>query len=182
MLDEVYAELGCNKTDISRWRKEPFSTRSMVKRRKIELIHNLVQLFELSGYEAERLADSAGLSLNEHKNGLKELLQCCGTDKRRMLYRIAVSERMIQYYILGMEPTKQALLAIIILLELNDKEMKELLGNYGYCLSHSLANDAVVRWYLETNKGICGIELLYRINETLDRFGMPLLMTNSSGI
>lgn len=43
--------------------------------------------------------------------------------------------------------------------------------------SGSLANDAVVRWFIENSNRTSGIELLYSINETLDILDLPLLLT-----
>lgn len=84
---------------------------------------------------------------------------------------------MIQYYLAGKVPTKQALLAIDILLELPAKELEELLWGYGYSLSYSLANDAAVRWFLEDKRTLAGTDLLYEINEALEYLNLPLLMT-----
>lgn len=84
---------------------------------------------------------------------------------------------MVQYYIAGKEPTKQALIAIAIILEYNEIEIDLLLRKYGYCLSKSLANDAVVRWFLQSSDGYHCTKLLYNINETLDSLNMPMLMT-----
>lgn len=46
-------------------------------------------------------------------------------------------------------PTKQALLTIVISLHFPIDEIGILLCKYGYCLSESLPNDAVVIWYLK---------------------------------
>lgn len=113
----------------------------------------------------------------EETGGLVLLLKKCGSGQRRQLYHLAVSERMVQHYLLGKVPTKQALLAIAVILELSMKEMGELLRDYGYSLSHSLANDAVVRWFWENRHDMSGADLLYAINDTLDCLKLPLLMT-----
>lgn len=113
---------------------------------------------------------------SESPIGLVETLKKCTSGQRRQLYRLAVSERMIQYYLAGKVPTKQVLLAIAILLELPIKEAEELLWEYGYSLSYSLANDAVVRWFWENNSTLSGADLLYEINETLEYLNLPLLM------
>lgn len=109
--------------------------------------------------------------------GLVEIIEKCSSGQRRQLYHLAVSERMIQYYLAGKTPTKQALLAIAILLELSVKGTEELLWGYGYSLSDSLANDAVVRWFWENNCILSRADLLYEINETLEYLNLPLLMT-----
>lgn len=179
LLDDVYQLIGCTKTDISRWKYNSASTHASVKKHKEEVIRKAAVLFELPEAQAEMLANKAGLSLRPHKNGLTELLAKCGRERRRLLYQTAVSERMIQYYIAGKESTKQALIAIAVLLELQLQEIEKLLEQYGYCLSYSLEYDLVIRWCLENRAGSSGERLLYLINETLYGLELPLLMTKS---
>ncbi len=143
-----------------------------------------MDLFHLSQDQAESLANKAGLSLFAYsgvqvdpKETLIFLLKNCNNRQRKQIYHLAVSERMIQHYLTGKTPTKQALLAIAILLGLASEETGALLRYYGYSLSRSLANDAVVHWFMEKDDGIPGAELLYSINETLDLLGLPLLLT-----
>ncbi len=116
-----------------------------------------------------------------------------------------VSERMFQYYMAGREPTKQALLAVSIVLGLTYKEIQQLLNTYGYCLSNSLPSDAIVMWFLGRGNGSrhgdrsedaghrngshggsgghgdgnvnSGARMLYEINEVLYELDLPLLMT-----
>lgn len=178
MLSDVYEYLGCTKADISRWSSNPFTTQAVIKKHKLNVVRSAAVLFDLSEDLAESLANKAGLSLRIHENVLAELLENCGSAKRRLIYHSAVSERMIQYYISGKDPTKQALLAIAICLGMREAEIKDLLGKYGYCLSASLANDVVVRWYLCNGIGAAQ-SLLAGINETLDDLGLPLLMTKA---
>ena len=86
---------------------------------------------------------------------------------------------MFEYYLAGRRPTKQALLALAICLELSPGEMGRLLGAYGYCLSKSLPNDAVVRWFLENTGSGSRSLLLDSINEVLSDLDLPLLMTKN---
>lgn len=197
LLNDVYVKLGCTKTDISRWKNNPFSTHASTKSHKIKVVLKAIELFHLSPKQAESLANKAGLSLFDARmirepqhplpmhskvqekphNELKNLLKNCTISQRRQLYHMAVSERMIQYYLAGKEPTKQALLAIMIILKSSASETEVQLQNCGFCLSRSLANDAVVRWFMENNSDKSGAELLYLINETLDVLELPLLLT-----
>lgn len=90
----------------------------------------------------------------------------------------SISERMLQYYLKGKKPTKQALLAIVIALGIPIDEICILLCKYGYCLSRSLPNDAITLWFLKkyyTPKN--GIMVLDSINEVLEKLELPLLMT-----
>lgn len=183
-MNDVYVKLGCTKTDISRWKNNPFSTHASTRLHKIKVVLKAMETFNLSQQQAESLANKAGLSLYSHippqikpQNQLKILLKKCGGKQRRQLYHLAVSERMVQYYLKGKEPTKQALLAITIILGLSITETEDMLQNFGYCLSGSLANDAVVRWFMENANGTARAELLYSINETLDILDLPLLLT-----
>lgn len=76
------------------------------------------------------------------------------------------------------EPTKQALLSIAITLKLSLNETDRLLHKYGYCLSHSLPNDMVIMYFLETEKHSNNRSaLLEEINNVLYNMDFPLLMT-----
>lgn len=55
--------MGCNKTDISRWKNNPCSTHFLCARAKISVIINAYGLFNLSKHKCETLSNKAGLSL-----------------------------------------------------------------------------------------------------------------------
>lgn len=75
-------------------------------------------------------------------------------------------------------PTKQALLAIVIALNFPVYDIDRILRSYGYCLSESLAEDVVVKWYVNnSNQRSSGAGLLNEINDVLEKMGLPLLMT-----
>lgn len=142
--------MGCNKTDISRWKSNPCSTQLLCANAKISVILNAAQLFNLSEYECESLANRAGLSLRYDENvSLAACLKVYNIKICDLVRRVSVSERMFQYYFKGKKPTKQALLAIVILLNFPIDEINILLCKYGYCLSKSLPNDVIVIWYLK---------------------------------
>ncbi|MCM1225948.1 MAG: helix-turn-helix domain-containing protein [Clostridium sp.] len=140
---------------------------------------NAAQLFNLSEYECEGLANKAGLSLLYDKNISLAVFLKDRTIKTGELIRCAsISERMLQYYMKGKKPTKQALLAIAISLDLPIDEIIILLRKYGYCISESLPNDAVALWYLKNYyTQINGVTTLDSINEVLEKLELPLLMT-----
>lgn len=89
-----------------------------------------------------------------------------------------ISERMLRYYKEKI-PTKQALLAIAVSLDIQADEIDKLLRKYGYCLSQSIAGDALIRWYTRMAKKQVQREesLLFEINGVLERMELPLLMT-----
>lgn len=89
-----------------------------------------------------------------------------------------VSERMFRYYKVKV-PSKQALLALAVSLSMTEQAVEELLCQYGYCLSASVVGDVVVRWHLRQGIGEkkSGKMMLFEINVTLERMGLPLLMT-----
>lgn len=178
-LDEVYAKLGCTKTDISRWGSNPCSTHAVCRRAKISVIIKSKRLFSLSKNECESLANKAGLSLlYDEKILLSDMLEIYNGKNRKSIQRSSVSERMLQYYLNGMEPTKQALLAIFIAIGLSVDKIDGLLHKYGYCLSRSLPNDVIVRWHLQKHyTQINGAVILQSINEILEKTELPLLMT-----
>ncbi|MDE6732691.1 MAG: hypothetical protein K2J77_07435 [Oscillospiraceae bacterium] len=88
-----------------------------------------------------------------------------------------ISERMLRSY-KSKTPTKQALLAIVIALNFSTSDIDRILRSYGYCLSESLAGDVVVKWYVKRSLSKNnGAGLLNEINDTLEKMGLPLLVT-----
>ena len=135
----------------------------------------------LTGEEEELLANRAGLSLARTGGGLSELMEGYDGKQCDLLAAAGVSERMFQYYLNGIVPAKQALLAILIALELPLERIEDNLRSYGYCLSRSLPNDVAVLWFLNHNEGSMPSSLLISINAALDEMGLPLLMTKQRG-
>ena len=154
------------------------STHASVKRHKISVVNSAKELFLLSDAEAEMLANKAGLSLEKHENIIAPYLRSCGKKVRREIYYTVVSERMVEMYIAGLEPTKEILIALVILLGVENEKMESILQKYGYTFSLSLPNDAVVLWYLR-NSGQKGLTLLNDMNSTLEMLGLPLLISKN---
>jgi transcriptional regulator with XRE-family HTH domain len=167
--------LGCSKQNLSRWENNPCSTHATAKNAKLKTVAKASALFELSAPQAESLANKAGLSLFCRDNALAELLGNYKGKYCDLLSSAGVSERMFQYYMAGKEPSKQALLAIAVSLGLPVSETETLLNRYGYCLSRSLPNDAVVRRFLENHR--VTPMLLIEINEVLSKLDLPELAT-----
>ncbi|WP_027296997.1 hypothetical protein [Robinsoniella sp. KNHs210] len=177
-LSELYTELGCTKTDISRWESNPCSTHALCKESKKAVIIKAALLFDLDHQQSELLANKAGLSLCQYKEGLAKICENYNENYKVLLQKASVSERMFQYYLKGKVPTKQALLAIAISLDLSFAELDDLLHAYGYNLSKSLPNDAVVLWFLKSNSENTNRKfLLDSINEVLAELELPVLMT-----
>ena len=140
------------------------------------MIHKAAELFGLDSGQAEALANSAGLSLNSSAGSLMERLNYSGKPKD-ICAAAGISERMLRSY-KNKIPTKQALLAIVIALELPIPDIDRVLRSYGYCLFDSIAADVVVKWCLENStQRKSGAGLLNEINDVLDKMGLPLLMT-----
>jgi hypothetical protein len=177
LLNDVYLKLGCTKQDISYWQKNPCSTQGVCRKSKIAVILKAADLFGLSNNEKEAFANKTGLSFHQQSNGLAEIIKNYKGKYCDLLEMAAVSERMFQYYITGKEPTKQALLALAISLKLQLEKIDSLLHKYGYCLSKSLPNDAVVLWFLKKGTHISSSFLLSSIHDVLDDLDLPLLMT-----
>ncbi|MCM1082565.1 MAG: hypothetical protein NC393_01470 [Clostridium sp.] len=167
--------LGCNKVDVSRWTYNPCSTHAFVKNKKLEAVRRIEIYLGLDFEEAERLANRAGLSFCNRQNCLVDLLFSYEGKLGALAAKSQISERMLQYYKKGMTPTKQALLAIGISLNLGVGDIEGLLREYGFCLSKSLPNDLVVLWgFDKLNRDSL---FLYKINEILSDLELPLLMT-----
>lgn len=164
---------------MSYWAAHPYSTQA--RKSIYKVIRNAEVLFGLSETQAEALANTAGLSLFWEENGLTEYLYLNYRGKLKDLYDSAlISERMFRYY-RTMMPTKQALLAIAIALELQVDEIDILLHKCGYCLSQSIPCDVVVKWFVNSQSyKKAGASLLGEINMVLNEMGLPLLMTRQN--
>ena len=175
--------LGCTKEDLSRWESNPYSTHKTSRDAKRRVLINARILFQLTEEEEELLANKAGLSLAKGGCGLEKIFaeNGCYVKRADLLQNAGVSERMFQYYMMGKVPTKQALLALAIAMELPLDKIESLLVWYGYCLSKSLANDMVVLWFLQNHRHESGGQLLFSINSVLDDLGLPMLMTKLIG-
>ncbi len=178
-INDAYNMLGCSKDNISRWKHNPCSTHASARRLKLSVVQKTASVFQLTEQEAENLANMAGLSLCKRQSSLETFLARSNQKIHVMLEKAGVSERMFQYYRAGKDPSKQSLLAIAISLELPLEEIQELLRMYGYVLSESLPNDAVVLWFLKNyqNTASQNISLIYSINDILQEMQLPLLMT-----
>ncbi|MGL4549223.1 hypothetical protein [Eubacterium aggregans] len=153
--------------DLTLWKKNSCSTQAMCKLAKLRVVQRLIQFSDLTVAEGEVLANKAGLSLCQEKRGFEEILVGHRGKFCDLLKEAAISERMFQYYCSGKVPTKQALLALVIALDLPVEEIEQTLCQYGYCLSRSLPNDQIIRFYLE-NSQVRGGMLLSCINEVLE--------------
>lgn len=172
---QIYRSLGCSKQNLSYWENHSFSTQ--YRKSVYRVIHNAGSLFKLPAEEMECLANKAGLSLCAHENGLSHVRAKHGGLLKNLYENANISERMFRYYKTA-EPTKQALMAIAVSLNMTLEETDELLHKYGYCLSKSLTADMVVCWHLSTHASAAkGSHLLDSINETLYDMELPLLMT-----
>lgn len=174
-MTEIYGAIGCSKQNISYWHTHAHSTQ--FKKSVYEVVYRAADFFGLSSGQSELLANSAGLSMQYETVNLIEDLGYQG--KIRVLCeRAMVSERMFRYY-KEQTPSKQALLAMAVSFPMREEEVEKLLYKYGYCLSKSIAGDAVVRWYMQRERGetIRAERILFEINEVLERMGVPLLMT-----
>lgn len=94
-LCEVYSLLGCSKQNVSYWDLHGDSTQS--KHSVLSVIRQAAKLFELSGDDAEALANSAGLSLMFEGGDLIEYLGYKGR-KCDLCRGAVISERMLRYY------------------------------------------------------------------------------------
>jgi hypothetical protein len=178
-LDKMYALIGCIKVDISRWEYNPCSTQATSRNAKIAAVNKAATVFGLDIEQSEALANKAGLSLAERYNGLYELMTTYTGKNCDLLAKAGVSERMFQYYLAGKEPTKQALLAISVSFGLSLADIDSLLHKYGYCLSRSLPNDAVVLYFLQNHRS--EKDLLFGINEVLGECELSPLATKIYG-
>ena len=179
-LEEVYRHFNCTKVDIFRWQNNPCSTHATTKAAKLKIVHRIAEILSMEEADMENLANKAGLSVEPRSNGLLVAMEHYHGKYADLQKKAAVSERMFQYYMSNKkEPTKEALLAIAIVLHLGESDIEKLLKSYGYCLSKSLPNDAVIQYYLQHRDQKSDLQLLETINEKLFELALPVLMTKN---
>ena len=89
-----------------------------------------------------------------------------------------ISERMIHHMRKGQHLRKEAIIALLVVLEQELEDIQVLLKKAGYILSNSLPNDVVIMWLLKHE--VCflnGANSLLKINDVLEEMEFPLLMT-----
>lgn len=94
-LSEVYSILGCSKQNISYWEQHCDSTQS--GRSILRIVRSAKEIFGLTDTEAERLANTAGLSLYAEGGSITETLKYWGKI-RELSEKAMISERMLRHY------------------------------------------------------------------------------------
>ncbi|MDE5577097.1 MAG: hypothetical protein K2J11_06895 [Oscillospiraceae bacterium] len=94
-LSEIYSMLGCSKQNVSYWEIHCDSTQSGSS--ILRVVRGARELFGLTGDEAEKLANSAGLSLYSEGGSLMETLKYCGKICE-LSANALISERMLRHY------------------------------------------------------------------------------------
>jgi len=201
---DIYALLGIRHQYVSRWRADPTSLQAK-RYQKYNMITIAQELFELTDAETEAFANKAGLSMPKASMGEEFSTEIfpygmstkttapqftsfarhfnaaieAYPGKIKDLYETAcVSERMLRYIRTGANITKGSVLAVLITIGKDLDSIQECLKKAGLILSKSLHSDTVVMWMVENEPhSYKGTSLVYRINETLDRLELPLLMT-----
>lgn len=94
-LSKIYSMIGCSKQNVSYWEIHCDSTQS--KKSILRIVQSARELFGLTDNEAEKLANSAGLSLYSEGGSLIETLKyqgkICELSSNAM-----ISERMLRHY------------------------------------------------------------------------------------
>ena len=169
-MSEVYSVIGCSKQNVSYWALHAYSTQA--KKSVYEVIRKSAEIFGLDDKASETLANSAGLSL-EYKGG--DIINALGYEgrKKQLCDRAIISERMLRLY-KTKTPTKQTITALAVALDKSCAETDSILHRYGYCLSDSIIGDVVVKWYLTEYISDDKEILIFQINDTLSKMGVPL--------
>lgn len=143
------------------------------------MIRKAAEVFVLDDEKAEALANAAGLSLHYEGGYIITALGYNGKLKA-LCDKAILSERMLRRYKTE-TPTKQAIIALCVVLNKPIDEINLILNRYGYCLSDSIAADAVVKWHIcHSSNRLNGEVLIFEINEVIERMGLPMLMTRQS--
>ena len=94
-LSDIYSMLGCSKQNVSYWEIHCDSTQS--RSSIYSVVRSAAELFELTDEEAEKLANSAGLSLFSEGGSLLEKLRYRGKISD-LSANAMISERMLRHY------------------------------------------------------------------------------------
>ncbi len=94
-LSKIYSMLGCSKQNVSYWEIHCDSTQS--GNSILRVVRSARELFGLTDNEAEKLANSAGLSLNSEGGSLIETLKYQGKICE-LSANAMISERMLRHY------------------------------------------------------------------------------------
>mgnify|MGYP001222837867 CR=1 FL=1 len=70
------------------------------------------------------------------------------------------------------QPKKATVIAFALALRLSPEDTQTLLASAGFALSSSAPFDLIIRFFIER-----GVYDLFQINDALDAFGQPILMT-----
>lgn len=90
----------------------------------------------------------------------------------------SISERMFRHIKSGKYLRKEAVLALLITLELDIDDIQIALKKAGLILSSSIASDAIIIWLLGNEvKDFSGVKRLLYINEILYSLKLPILGT-----
>lgn len=94
-LSEAYSRLGCSKQNVSYWEIHCDSTQS--RKSMLHVVRGAKELFGLTDDETEKLANSAGLSLDYEGGSIMEILNYSGK-ACELSANALISERMLRYY------------------------------------------------------------------------------------
>jgi len=115
---------------------------------------------------------------NEFAEHLNNLVTLSGRKLIDLCHDASISESMLRHMRKGKHLEKEAIIALLIVLEQDLEQIQMILKKAGYILSFSLPSDVVIMWLLEDK--VCfsdGVAALLKINNVLDELGLPLLMT-----
>lgn len=145
-LKDAYKILGIKKEYLYYWERHEGSTQQ--KKYKRQIINSIGEVLKLSDDEKEKLTNKAGISLNVDKNFNREFKKFIlekVKGKKRIDIKSNISERMFYYFLKNRIPSKNSLLAICIILDMNLEEIEEILLKAGYVLSNSITLDSMVK-------------------------------------
>ncbi|MDR0944497.1 MAG: hypothetical protein LBM41_08220 [Ruminococcus sp.] len=158
----IYKKIGITRCDVSKWKTDFCSSKNKKKR---YAVNHMKRLFGISEEEELALLEKAGLAL------FPEDFDCRGTLSRKKVSN-GLSEQMYRHIKKGNYITKRSLIPIVLCEKMSVTETQNFLGSFGYCLSTSLLDDAVI--LCEIAKGEFNI---YVINELLYDLNLPLTGT-----
>ena len=185
-LKDVYALLQICPESVYRWQKNRSFHRSTIGF-KVQLIKRMGEIFLLSEEGKLRLYNQAGLVSYEYDKlvqkkefiiSFKKVISTYHHKKVDLCNKALVSERMFRHIQRGEHLSKSPILALLITMGLEIETISEVLSSAGFILSPAIIEDVIVLEVIQKHKiHKTGEERLVLMNELLENFALPLLMT-----
>jgi len=186
-LSEIWKNLSVSKQNLNEWMKTCNRSETRLNSKRI-VLENAVSFFNLTQEEAIELVETSGMfrfpggkhpKINdEFSRVFNDRLKSWGGKHRVLIDYMGVDKTTFYRIKSGKHIRKETLLALLILIDLDPKDIRYLLNLAGYDLSKSIPLDIVVIYFLDNKEANwSSFKLLGQINDTLCDLELPLLQS-----